>query len=365
MIPVTDLSEDKKTSDEILKAIDAVVKSKSFILGNQLEAFEKKFAQFCGSKYVCGVASGTDALRLSLRALGVKRGDKVLTVSFTSPFTVIAILEEGAIPVFCDIDPETWTIDAGDAAKKIDSDVRAIIPVHIYGNPCDMDRILDLVRGTKIKVIEDAAQANGAKIRDKYVGTFGDTGAFSFYPTKNLGGFGDGGAITTNDERVFELMKILRHGGQTKRFWHEIVSTHSRLDEIQAAILQVKLIRLAFENGKRELIAKKYRAGLAGLPVEFQKVLPGAKSSNHLFVITTKERDRLKKYLELQGISSDIHYPYPTYTQPAFSKYKKERLNVTEDIQAKILSLPIFPGLMPENQDKIISEIGNFFSKNL
>lgn len=361
MIPVTDLSQDQETLKEILQAITVVARSSSFILGDNLEAFEKKFGEFIGSPYVCGVGNGTDALRFSLRALGIGRGDKVLTVSFTSPFTVIAILEEGAIPVFCDIDPETWTIDAKDAERKIDPGVAAIIPVHIYGNPCDMGKILDLAKETKIKVIEDACQAHGAMIGNKFVGTFGDTAAFSFYPTKNLGAFGDGGAITTNDEKVFETLRVLRHGGQTKRFWHQVVSAHSRLDEIQAAVLQVKLTRLLLENEKRALIAKKYRDKLSDLPVKFQMVLPGTKSSNHLFVITTKERDELKKFLESKGIASDIHYPYPTYTQPAFRKYKDRRLDVTEDIQAKILSLPIYPSLKTEDQDKVISEIRSFF----
>ncbi|MEX2028724.1 MAG: DegT/DnrJ/EryC1/StrS family aminotransferase [Candidatus Curtissbacteria bacterium] len=361
MIPLVDLSQDSKTLKAVRSAIDKVIATNSFILGGQLEAFEKKFGEFLDSPYVCGVASGTDAIRLSLRALGVAPGDKVLTVSFTSPFTIIGILEEGAIPVFCDIDPETWTIDPKDAAKKIDSDVRAIIPVHIYGSPCDMDSILALARETKIKVIEDACQAHGATIGGKFVGTFGDAAAFSFYPTKNLGGFGDGGSVTTDDEKVYDSIKILRHGGQTRRFWHEFAGAHSRLDEIQAAILQVKLTRLAQDNKKREEISKRYREELSDLPLEFQKVLPEAKSANHLFVVTTKERDQLKKYLESKDIASDIHYPYPTYRQPAFSKYSNGRLEVTEDVQAKILSLPIYPSLAANDQDKVISEIRNFF----
>lgn len=363
MIPVVDLSCDEKTLKEIRLVIDEVVRSNSFILGDQLATFEKKFGKYLGSPYVCGVASGTDAIRLSLRALGVRRGDKVLTVSFTSPFTVIGIVEEGATPVFCDIDPETWTIDVKDAAKKMDSKVRAIIPVHIYGNPCGMDKILALAKEAKIKVVEDACQAHGAKIRDKFVGTFGDLAAFSFYPTKNLGAFGDGGAVTTDSKDVSELLRVLRHGGQTKRFWHKVAGTHSRLDEIQAAILQVKLTKLAQDNEKRALVAKKYQEGLSALPVKFQKVLPEAKSSNHLFVVATKERDRLKEYLESKGVASDIHYPYPTYRQPAFSEFGKGRLDVTEDVQAKILSLPIYPSLAADDQDKVISSIRSFFNQ--
>ena len=363
MIPLVDLSIDSQLLKKIRLAIDEVVDSNSFILGKRLEEFENKFAGFIGTKYACGVASGTDALRLSLRALGVGRGDRVLTVSFTSPFTVIAIMEEGAVPVFCDIEVDTLTIDVLDAKRKIDAKVKAIIPVHIYGNPCNMGKILDFARETKIKVIEDACQAHGASIDGKMIGSFGDAAAFSFYPTKNLGAFGDGGAVTTNNKDVFETVRVLRHGGQTKRFWHEMAGAHSRLDEIQAAILQVKLTRLAQENKKRELIAQKYRGGLSGFPVKFQKVLPGAKSANHLFVIITKERDRLKEYLESKGIASDIHYPYPTYRQPAFNKFAKKRLDVTEDLQTKILSLPIYPNLSADDQTRVINSVREFFDK--
>lgn len=363
MIPTTDISQDEKTLKEIELAINRVMKSNTFILGDELKTFEHKFAQFLNSKYVCGVANGTDALLLSIKALGIRPGDKVLTVSFTSPFTVIAILESGAIPVFCDIDPETLTIDAEYAANKIDRKVKGIIPVHIYGNPCDMGKILDLAKRAKIKVIEDACQAHGASIDNKLVGTFGDAAAFSFYPTKNLGGVGDGGAVATSSKEVFEAVQILRHGGQSKRFWHTLVSGHSRLDELQAAVLQVKLKKLSRENEKRGKIAQRYREELSNLPVKFQKTMVKGKHANHLFVIITKERDNLKKYLKSRGISCDIHYPYPTYTQPAFRQFKQERLTVTEDIQTKILSLPIYPHLSTKDQGKIIFEINNFYKK--
>lgn len=362
MIPLVDLTQDAETLKKIRLAIENVLSSNSFVLGNQLEEFEEMFGQFIGCKYVCGVASGTDALRLSLLALGIGRGDKVLTVSFTSPFTVIAILETGAIPVFCDIDEETWTIDVADAKRKIDSKVKAIIPVHIYGNPCDMDKVLNLSREAEIKVIEDASQAHGAMIGKKFIGTFGDAAAFSFYPTKNLGAFGDGGAITTDNKNVFESLKVLRNGGQTKKFWHTLAGAHSRLDEIQAAILKVKLSKLFEDNKKRALIANKYTERLSGLGIKFQKVLPDAKSANHLFVVTSRGRDSLKKYLALHGIASGIHYPYPIHRQPVFSKFTKGRLDVTEDIQAKILSLPIYPNLRASDQEEIILRIQNFFN---
>ena len=241
MIPLVDLSIDRQLLRKIRLAIDEVVDSNSFILGKRLEEFENKFAGFIGTKYACGVASGTDALRLSLRALGIGRGDKVLTVALTSPFTVIAIIEEGAIPVFCDVDEKTWTIDPVDVEKKVDKKTKAIIPVHLFGNPCDMDAILKIAKDYNLRVIEDACQAHGAKFRGKMIGSFGDAGTFSFYPTKNLGAFGDAGIITTNDLKVAKMIKILRHGGQTKRFWHEYQGINSRLDEIQAAVLSVRL----------------------------------------------------------------------------------------------------------------------------
>ncbi len=361
MIPVTDLTTNPQILKKIRLAIDEVVKSNSYILSQQLEKFESEFGEFIGSKFICGVGSGTDSLTLSLKALGIGVGDKVLTVSFTSPFTIIAILEAGAIPVFCDIDPNGWTIDVAEASRKMDLKVKAIMPVHIYGNPCDMKKVLDFAKDAKIKVVEDACQANGAMIEEKLVGTFGDAGAFSFYPTKNLGAFGDGGAVTTNNKSVFAAVKILRHGGQTKRFWHVSAYPHSRLDEIQAAILRVKLSVLSDENTMREKIAARYRDKLSALKLRFQKIIPKAKSANHLFVIATKERDRLKKYLKQHGVGSDIHYPYPTYRQPAFKEFADERLDVTEEIQAKILSLPIYPSLKETDQDEVISQVKNFF----
>src|SRR3989304_8199914 len=218
MIPLVDLTIDKKLRDKITKEITQVVDSKKYILGAKLESFEKKFAKFIGVKYAIGVGNGTDALRLSLRALGIGNGNKVLTVALTSPFTAIAIIEEGAVPIFCDVDEKTWTIDPADVEKKVDKKTKAIIPVHLFGNPCDMNAILKIAKDYNLRVIEDACQAHGAKFRGKMIGSFGDAGTFSFYPTKNLGAFGDAGIITTNDLKVAEMIKILRHGGRIKSF---------------------------------------------------------------------------------------------------------------------------------------------------
>src|SRR3989344_6180376 len=308
MIPLIDLSLTRKSGEYIFKDVRSVITSKNFVLGDGVRQFESKYAQFLKAKFAIGVGSGTDALRLSLRAAGIGQGDKVLTVAFTSPFTVIAIIEEGAIPIFCDIREDTWTIDVEDAERKIDGKTKAIIPVHIYGNPCDMDSIQKLCSKNKLKLIEDACQAHGAEYKGKKVGTFGIAAAFSFYPTKNLGAFGDGGMITTNNKFVANKIHLLRHGGQTRRFWHEYSGINSRLDEIQAVILLNKLKNLNKNNKKRELIVKKYRQAFSELPITVQKIPRSGVSSNHLFVIRTNKRDKLQKFLIRNNISSDIYY---------------------------------------------------------
>jgi len=361
MIPLLDLTLDKKLLDKITKEITRVVDSKSYILGAKLESFEKKFAKFIRVKYAIGVGNGTDALRLALRALGIGQGDKVLTVSLTSPFTAIAIVEEGAIPVFCDVDEKTWTIDIADAKKKIDKKTKAIIPVHLFGNPCDMDSILKFAKENNLKVIEDACQAHGAKYKGKMIGSFGDAAAFSFYPTKNLGAFGDAGMVTTNNSKVTKMIKLLRHGGQTKRFWHQFKGINSRLDEIQAAILELKLEELEKNNKKRQLLAKKYQKELQDLPLKFQQNFEGTNSIYHLFVIGTPRRNALKKFLAAEGIVSDIYYPYPVHMQRAFKKYAKGDLRITRRLTKEFLAIPMYPSLTFKNQKKVIRSIRKFF----
>src|SRR3989344_2050986 len=310
MIPLIDLSLETKVAKEIEKEIINVVNSKWYTLGPRVEDFETKFAKFVDTKFAIGVNSGTDALRLILRAWGIGKGDKVLTVPLTSPFTVISIIEEGAIPVFCDVDEKTFTIDTLDVEKKIDKSTKAIMPVHIYGNPSRMDEISKIAKKYNLVVVEDACQAHGARFDGKMIGGLGDAAAFSFYPTKNLGAFGDGGIVTTNDSKVAKKIKLLRHGGQTKRFWHELRGINSRLDEIQAAILNIKLKYLVKNNNIRSKLAKNYKKKLSGLPVKFQETFDVAKSVNHLFVIRVKNREKIRKFLEKRGVASDIYYPY-------------------------------------------------------
>lgn len=364
MIPLIDLTNDNKLTNEIKTAVDEVIDSKNYILGKRLENFEKKFGEFIGSNDAIGVGSGTDALRLCLRSMGVGFGDKVLTVGFTSPFTVIAIVEEGAIPVFCDINEDTLTLDVRSIEGKLDKRVKAIIPVHIYGNPCDMEAILKFAKKHKLAVIEDACQAVGASLNAKMAGTLAAAAAFSFYPTKNLGGMGDGGMVTTNRKNISKTIRNLRHGGQTKRFWHEYNGINSRLDEMQAAILNVKLKYLKTNNRKRAMIAQRYIQELSDLPIRFQSVQKGANSCWHLFVIFTPLRDKLKKYLAKKGVIADVYYPHPVYAQKAFSVFPKYETPVTDRLCREVLALPIFPNLSPEDQEIIIKAIRNFFNKS-
>lgn len=357
------MSQDKDTVDQIKIRVSKVIDSQNYILGKELENFENKFAKINKTKFVIGVGNGTDALRLILRGLNIGRGDKVLTTSLTSPFTAIAIIEEGAIPVFCDVNEDTWTIDPNDIAKKMDKKVKAIMPVHIYGNPADMEYINKIARTYNLKVIEDACQAHLASINNIAVGNFSNAAAFSFYPTKNLGAMGDAGAVATNDSNLANYIRNIRHGGQTKRFWHVNKGFNSRLDEIQAAILSVKLGKLKMHNQLRSNIASSYIEGLANLPVSFQKNVPGGKSANHLFVIRTKLRDKLHKYLLRNGIGSAIYYPYPVHVQPAFKVFSKRPLPYTEKLTKELIALPLYPSLSVTDQQKVIKVLKSFFEK--
>ena len=364
MIPLIDLSSDQETTNRIKAAVMDVIDSKNYILGKRLGKFEEKFADFIGGVEAIGVGGGTDALRLCLRAYGIGRGDKVLTVGFTSPFTAIAILQEGAIPVFCDVSDDTLTMDVESVGGKLDSKVKAIMPVHIYGNPADMEAILKFAKKHKLVVIEDACQAVGASIGSKMVGTFGNAAAFSFYPTKNLGAMGDGGMVTAKNKTVGQMARLLRHGGQTKRFWHEYAGINSRLDEMQAAILDVKLDQLRKDNKKKDRLAKKYIEKLSHLPIKFQQVKKDAQSCWHLFVVITPLRDQLRAYLAGREIMTDVYYPYPLYSQKAFSDSPKFETPITDRLCKEVLAIPIYPTLSDSDQDYVIDEVSHFF-KNL
>jgi dTDP-4-amino-4,6-dideoxygalactose transaminase len=347
-------------ADEIKAAIQRVLQSGWYILGKETEAFEAEFAQYLGTYSAVGVGSGTEALYLALKCLGVGQGDEVVTVSHTAVATVAAIELAGARPVFADIDPVTYTMDPGSLEAMISRKTKAVIPVHLYGQPADMKTIFRIARAHQLKIIEDCAQAHGAAIREKKVGTFGDMACFSFYPTKNLGAIGDGGAVATNQPKLAEKSRLLRQYGWKERYISKVAGWNTRLDEIQAAILRVKLCSLDKDNSARRQIAGRYCKGLAGTDL----VLPGIrKDSNHvfhLFVIRSKKRDLLLDALRQGGIQAGIHYPVPIHHQPAYRHLRSQRLPETEKAAKEVLSLPMYPELSFEEVDYVVKIIKEF-----
>ncbi|OGZ05569.1 MAG: hypothetical protein A3C93_05305 [Candidatus Lloydbacteria bacterium RIFCSPHIGHO2_02_FULL_54_17] len=346
------------------RAVGGVLQSGWFVMGPELAKFERAFARYLGAKHVLGVHSGTDALYLALRALDVGLGDEVITVAHTATPTASAIRLAGATPVFVDIDEKTFNIDPKLIERAITKRTKVILPVHLYGYPADMGEIMRIAKKHKLFVLEDCAQAAGATWRGRKVGTFGHINAFSFYPTKNLGTFGDGGAVATDDPKLSERVRWIRQYGETERYKNKVEGINSRLEELQASVLNWGLPKLAGWNKKRAAIAKRYLQGLRGLP----SVLPYAGGGGgthvwHLFVVRTKRRDALKEFLAKKGVATGIHYPIPIHLQEAyrFLGYKKGDLPVTERVVGEILSLPIFPEMTREEQEKVIREIKGFF----
>lgn len=356
MIPLVDLTIQYRTHREkFLKAVEDVLESSSFILGKNLLTFEQSFARFTGSRYAVGVASGTDALHLSMRALGISPGDEVIIPVNTFYATAAAIELTGASPVFVDCSSETYLIDLPKIEKAITSKTKALVPVHLYGQVAAMDEIQKLAEKYNLVVIEDACQAHGAKYKNRRAGTFGSAAAFSFYPGKNLGAFGDGGAITTSDEGVYNKLLALRNYGSTTKYYHPTFGTNSRLDEIQAAILNVKLPLLDAWNGERQRAAARYKRNLKSYS---SILLPAtAEYSNHvyhLFVIQVEgDRDGVIEQMGKRSIQCGIHYPIPLHLQAAFSSlgYKKGDFPCAESIADKIISLPLFPEITDEQVD--------------
>jgi dTDP-4-amino-4,6-dideoxygalactose transaminase len=330
---------------EIDQAVRQVLNSDSYILGAEVENFEKEFAQYVGTDHCVSVNSGTDALILALRALNIGAGDEVIAPSHTAVATISAVVRTGATPVFVDIDPKSFTINPDLVSNAITIKTKAIIAVHLYGHPCDMDSLKEIAVTNDLFIIEDCAQAHGALWRGNKVGSIGVIGCFSFYPTKNLGAIGDGGAITTNDKLIAEKIKQLRQYGWDSDKKSQIQSSVSRLDEIQAAILRIKLMKLDVFNSKRQEIAKYYFENL----VHSDLILPSSKMGVshvfHLFVVRTKRRDELIKALNELDIYPGIHYPTPVHLHPAFNSVPHNELPVTESLTETIVSLPMFPEL--------------------
>ncbi len=348
---------------EIDAAIARVLEAGHYILGNEVNAFEQEFASYLGILHGVGVGSGTEALHLALAACGIGPRDEVITVSHTAVATVAAIELTGARPVLVDIDPESFTLDPSRLEAAVTPRTRAIIPVHLYGTPADMGAIMAFAHKRDLRVIEDCAQAHGA-IRDgKRVGVHGDAGCFSFYPTKNLGAIGDGGMVVTRDGTIASKVRLLREYGWKERYKSEISGWNSRLDEIQAAILRVKLRYLDADNSARALIAGEYAKALAGCGLVLPTVRDGVTHAWHQFVVRSDRRDALQAYLSENGVSALIHYPIPVHLQPAYRRRLGDaNLPETERAAREVLSLPIYPELKRVEWQRITNLIRMFDS---
>jgi dTDP-4-amino-4,6-dideoxygalactose transaminase len=347
---------------EIDDAVRRVLESGWYILGDEVRAFEEEFANYLGVSHSVGVGSGTEALHLALVACGIGHGDEVVTVSHTAVATVAAIELAGATPVFVDIDPVTYTMDADLLESGITSKTKAVIPVHLYGHPANMEDILAIAREYGLCVIEDCAQAHGATYRGKRVGSFGDMACFSFYPTKNLGALGDGGAVVTSDPGLAEKVRLLREYGWAERYVSHIPGWNSRLDEVQAAILRVKLRYLDEDNSARTRLADLYVKGLSETALVLPRVREIAVHVYHLFVVCAQDRDRLLEYLYSQNIGAAVHYPVPVHMQAAYARLVVRRLPETERVASQILSLPIYPEMTENEVRSVIKAVRELVS---
>jgi dTDP-4-amino-4,6-dideoxygalactose transaminase len=360
MIPLVDLAKQYQTiKPEIDKAIASVVGRGDFILGEELTRFEEDFATFCDSRFAVGVASGFDALKLGLVALGVKSGDEVITAANTFVATILGAVELGLKIRLVDMDPQTYNLDPKKLEAVITTKTKVIIPVHLYGMPADMGEIKKIAKKHNLIVLEDAAQAHGATINSIKVGTFGKLAAFSFYPGKNLGAYGDGGAVVTDDESLAKEIKILRNVGQEEKYHHIQKGYNSRLDTIQASVLRVKLRHLEQWNQKREQVAQWYKQNFENSAVRLTQLPPGYQSVWHLYVIQVENRGKVIDYLKSHGIATGIHYPTPIHLQPAFKDlgYERGDFPEAEEAAGKILSLPIFPELTKDEVDLISQKV--------
>jgi dTDP-4-amino-4,6-dideoxygalactose transaminase len=347
---------------DIQEAFEQVFESSWFVLGKNIEAFEKEFASYCDAKYGIGVGSGTEALHLALLACGVQPGDEVITVANTAVPTISAISFAQAIPVFIDIDPDSYTMDPKLIEAKITEKTRVILPVHLYGQSADMRPILNLAQKYHLKVIEDACQAHGAEYNGSKIGALGDMGCFSFYPSKNLGAYGDGGMVVTNDPDLADQVWMLRNYGQRKRYYHDIKGFNSRLDELQAAFLRKKLIHLNLWNERRRRLAQIYLDNLSKAVVKpIEKDY--AYHIYHLYVIRCQHRDELQQYLMKNGIQTLIHYPVPVHLQQAYQDLNimPQSLPITEKYAGEILSLPMYPELKDDDVFYVADKINDFY----
>ena len=342
---------------EVDAAIARVVRGGWFVLGPELEAFEREFAAACGSTHAVGVGTGTDALHIALRAMRIGPGDEVITSPLSAAYTALAIMMAGATPVFADIDPDRLTIDPAAIGAAVTSRTAAIMPVHLYGQAADMPSIAEVARRHGLGIVEDCCQAHLATCGGQPVGSFGAVAAYSFYPTKNLGALGDGGALTTSDSELVARAKRLRNGGQTDRYHHDEFGVNSRLDEIQAAILRARLTFLPAWTARRRALARRYRSGLAGgdavaVPPELD-----AGHVYHLFPLRSASRDALQAHLRSHGVETLVHYPLPIPRQRALANYAPASCPVAERVTQEVVSLPLYPSLADEAVDVVVAAV--------
>jgi dTDP-4-amino-4,6-dideoxygalactose transaminase len=358
VIPHVDLvRQHAALRDELLAAMTRVLDSSRFVLGGEGEALERELAAMAGVRHAVGVASGTDALRLSLAALGIGPGDEVITSAFSFVASGSTIVMAGATPVFVDIDPETYALDVAAAERAVTARTRAIIPVHLYGHPAPMDAVTALARAHRLAVIEDAAQAIGASWQGRAVGGWGDTTCLSFYPTKNLGACGDGGMVLTDRDDLAERLRRLRHHGDGGRYRHLELGYCSRLDELQAAILRVKLRRLHEWTEAKRRLAARYDRLLGGLPLGLPIVRPGARHVYHLYTVRHPQRDALAKSLADLGVGTAVHYPVPVPGQPMFGGPDERRWPEAWRAAREVLALPCFAELADDEQDRVAAAV--------
>jgi dTDP-4-amino-4,6-dideoxygalactose transaminase len=366
-IPLVGLFDQYQTiKPEIDAAIENIITRSAFVGGDEVRRFENEFAAYCEAKACVGVGNGTDALYLTLRALGIGAGDEVITVAHTFIATSEAISMTGATPIFIDVLPETMLMDPSLIEAAITPRTKAIIPVHLYGQSCDMDAIMEIARKHGLKVVEDAAQAHGGRWRGQRVGSIGDAATFSFYPGKNLGAFGDAGAVVSQDEELIERIRMLANHGRLEKYTHKMEGVNSRLDGMQAAILRVKLRHLDEWNAKRRQIADAYREQLTDRGITLPTVHEKAEPVWHLFVIRVGDRERLMSLMKEEGIATGIHYPVPLHQQPAYEARRASySLPATERAAQEVMSLPMYPELSDEQIDTVCSAVTAAFAETV
>jgi dTDP-4-amino-4,6-dideoxygalactose transaminase len=365
-VPFVDLSNQwDEIHEEVMPDLEKLFKASAFCLGPWATAFERQVADYLGVKHAVAVSSGSAALHIATVAAGIGRGDKVLVPAHTFIGTIWGLLYEGAVPVFCDVEVATGNIDLADAERRMEPGVKAIIPVHLYGQPVDVSGALAFAERYGLTVIEDAAQAIGARWQGRALGSFGAMGCFSFYPGKNLGGAGEGGLVVTDDDELARLLRSLREHGQSQRYIHDRIGYNYRMDGIQALVLSHKLKRLDGWTDQRRAIAARYAEALADTPLRLPAVVHGD-HVRHLYVVRAENRDTLRVFLEERGVQTGLHYPVPLYKQPCLAGITPplaEGFPVTEDWAGNGLSLPMFAGMTPAQQDRVIEAIRAYFEE--